>query len=383
MSTEPPAPSSHQESDPTTAHVPAKDLPPVTSPSAGFIIQLFLIPALIVVAVIGVWALFGRLAESDTNWEQLVSELGSTNEHRRWRAANHLSQLLHNEQLSDVPASEQLSRRREVALALTGLFRTSLQSRSTHDDDISHQEFLARTMGALEVDDLVLPLLAESLDSQHNIEVRKTALMSLVIIAGRRFGEATGQSMTMERSSGLPELKPLAKSVELPLAQPCIENPEILDELKTAAQDPETALRQLAAYALGLVSGPDSMEQLRVLLLDSDVNTRANAAIALARNADVGGIPAMITLLRQGASPISKAEFASLSEAEQQQELSRRSFEEPSVLTNCMTAVARLWPRIRLDQQTEIRQSVTRLANNHRLAGVRLQAGILLRETDE
>ena len=125
------------------------------------------------------------------------------------------------------------------------------------------------------------------------------------------------------------------------------------------------------------------MEQLRVLLLDSDVNTRANAAIALARNADVGGIPAMITLLRQGASPISKAEFASLSEAEQQQELSRRSFEEPSVLTNCMTAVARLWPRIRLDQQTEIRQSVTRLANNHRLAGVRLQAGILLRETDE
>ncbi|MEZ6061328.1 MAG: hypothetical protein R3C19_13370 [Planctomycetaceae bacterium] len=60
-----------------------EELPPVEPPSAGFIVQLFLIPALIVAAVIGVWALFGKLADSKTDWKQLVSELGSSNEHRR------------------------------------------------------------------------------------------------------------------------------------------------------------------------------------------------------------------------------------------------------------------------------------------------------------
>ena len=64
-----------------------EELPPVTPPSAGFIVQLFLIPALIVMAVVAVWALFGKLADSDNDWKQLATELSSSNEHRRWRAA--------------------------------------------------------------------------------------------------------------------------------------------------------------------------------------------------------------------------------------------------------------------------------------------------------
>ena len=49
-----------------------EELPPVTPPSAGYIVQLFLIPALIVMAVVGVWALFGKLADSESDWQQLV-----------------------------------------------------------------------------------------------------------------------------------------------------------------------------------------------------------------------------------------------------------------------------------------------------------------------
>ncbi|MBV8266772.1 MAG: hypothetical protein JO252_10645, partial [Planctomycetaceae bacterium] len=49
------------------AHDPApgpvlSDLPPVEAPSAGFIVQLFVIPAVIVAVVIVVWLLFGKLA---------------------------------------------------------------------------------------------------------------------------------------------------------------------------------------------------------------------------------------------------------------------------------------------------------------------------------
>jgi len=372
----PPADASHPPEEP----VPSEQLPPVTPPTAGFIIQLFLIPALIVVAIIGVWALFGKIAASDANWEQLVSELGSTNTHRRWRAANHLSQLLHNEQLTDAPESERLSTRREVALALTTLFRTSLESHSTQTDDINHQEFLARTMGALDVDGLVLPVLAECLDPKHETAVRKTGLMSVVMIAGRHFAKATGQLMTPDRSSGLPELTPLAEAAGLPLKQPCIQNERVLEQLATAAQDPDASLRHLAAYALGLVSGPDSMEQLHVMLLDSDISTQANAAIALARNADPVGIPVMIKLLKQGANRMSQANFAKFSAKEQQAELARRSFEEPAVLTNCITAVGRLWPAIPENQQAELKQLLQKLAGEHKLAGVRLQAKSLLRE---
>ena len=35
----------------------AADLPPVEPPSAAFIVQLFVVPAMIVIAVVGVWAL--------------------------------------------------------------------------------------------------------------------------------------------------------------------------------------------------------------------------------------------------------------------------------------------------------------------------------------
>ena len=41
---------------------PLPDLPPVEAPSAGFVVQLFVIPAVVVAVVILVWLLFGKLA---------------------------------------------------------------------------------------------------------------------------------------------------------------------------------------------------------------------------------------------------------------------------------------------------------------------------------
>ncbi|MCA9118121.1 MAG: hypothetical protein KDA79_23780, partial [Planctomycetaceae bacterium] len=76
------------------SHRLPEELPPVEPPSAGFIVQLFLVPGLIVAAIIGVWVLFGRIAEGRQDWRELVAELPSGNEQRRWRAALGLAQML-------------------------------------------------------------------------------------------------------------------------------------------------------------------------------------------------------------------------------------------------------------------------------------------------
>ena len=82
---------------------PPVDLPPVEPPSAGFIIQLFVVPGLIVLAVVGIWAMFGQLAAGEQDWTKLVAELSNNNEHRRWRGAHGLAQMLQADQQRKAP----------------------------------------------------------------------------------------------------------------------------------------------------------------------------------------------------------------------------------------------------------------------------------------
>src|SRR5258707_14265223 len=83
--------SSDPESD--IAQIP-EDLPPVEPPSAGFIIQLFVVPGLIVLAIVGVYLVFGKLATGGQDWREQVADLRHPNEHRGWRGGLGLAQLL-------------------------------------------------------------------------------------------------------------------------------------------------------------------------------------------------------------------------------------------------------------------------------------------------
>jgi transposase len=85
------------------ARVP-EDLPPVQPPSAGFILQLFVVPGLIVLAIVAVWLLFGKLAGNEQDWKGLLVELQHPNEHRRWRGALGLAQMLKADQGASGPA---------------------------------------------------------------------------------------------------------------------------------------------------------------------------------------------------------------------------------------------------------------------------------------
>jgi hypothetical protein len=71
-----------------------RGLPPVTPPSARFIIQLFLVPGLIVavavLVLLGARYLFGGVKTTD----RYLQDLDSTNADIRWRGAHELAQLL-------------------------------------------------------------------------------------------------------------------------------------------------------------------------------------------------------------------------------------------------------------------------------------------------
>ena len=77
----------NQENAELPATEPLPDLPPVEPPSAKFIVQLFVVPGLIVAAIVGAWLLFGKLASAEQDWQALLADMKSSNEHRRGRGA--------------------------------------------------------------------------------------------------------------------------------------------------------------------------------------------------------------------------------------------------------------------------------------------------------
>lgn len=351
-----------------------EELPPVTPPSAGYIVQLFLIPALIVMAVVAVWALFGKLADSESDWKQLVAELGSSNEHRRWRAALGLAQLLRNEEITPPADREPLSKHPLVVDSLTELFAKAIATTTPTDEDITHQEFLARTLGALDADEKTLPALAEATKDSHNIEVRKSALMSIATIAGRHFDAATGYSQST-RSQENP-----SASRQVPLDSPTIKDPAVLEQLRKSAQDTDPVVRHLAGFTLASVGGPDAMQQLKVMLLDGNRFARANAAVGLARNGSTESIPAIQELLTESMEPFDRTSVQGKTEAEQRQAESIFQVEQPQVVRNCLRAVNDLWGSLDDSQKAGLKPVVEKIAADFFAPDVRIQASELLQK---
>jgi hypothetical protein len=92
-------------------------LPPVTPPSGRVIARLFLVPALLVGAVVGVLLLLTWLFGQAHTPEWFLKKLDDPNPEVRWRAASDLAQVLlrKDELASDVPFAFQLSDRLERA----------------------------------------------------------------------------------------------------------------------------------------------------------------------------------------------------------------------------------------------------------------------------
>jgi len=237
------------------------DLPPVEPPSAGFVVQLFVIPAVVVVVVIIVWLLFGKLAGGERDAMEYVRQLRSPT--ANWRLAFELASLIQNDpKIGSDP---------KLLGELTDLLAHELDK----NEDPKLTQYVALTIGAFRTLDATtengrtvdpLATLARALEPKYDTSIRIAAAASLAKQAARVEG-------TLE-------------------ASPVIKN------LETAASASEPEIRQIAVYALGFFGGPTAREILRKRLSEDENRfVRYNAAIALARQGDPAAAPTLREML--------------------------------------------------------------------------------------
>jgi HEAT repeats len=235
---------------------PLPDLPPVEAPSAGFVVQLFVIPALVVLVVIIVWLLFGKLAGGERDAMEYVRQLQLPT--ANWRSAFELASLIQND---PAVASDP-----KLLGALTDLLSRELDRYEDPKlrDDPKLAQYVALTLGVFqtleaqtpsgrEVDPLV-PLI-RALEPPFDLTIRIAAVGSLAKQAARLNGE--------------------------------LDDPRAVKALRETAGDGNPQLRQMAVYALGFFGGPNVAPILRDRIhSDEDRFTRYNAAVALGRRGD-------------------------------------------------------------------------------------------------
>ncbi|WP_406697142.1 HEAT repeat domain-containing protein [Singulisphaera sp. Ch08] len=241
---------SHPTERPQQPYDPAlADLPPVEAPSAGFIVQLFVIPAVIVAVVIVVWLLFGKLAGGERDAMEYVRLLRSPNAH--WRAAYELASLIQNDpKLANDP---------KLLGELTDLL--------AHDLDLEESpeltQYVTLTLGAFQTLD------AQSADGR-NVDPLATLARAL----------APKQPPQVRLAAAISLAKHAARLDEH------LEDPGAIKALEVASEDENQELRQAAVYALGFFGGDQATRVLRDRLKDVDCYVRYNTAIALGRRGD-------------------------------------------------------------------------------------------------
>jgi hypothetical protein len=303
----------------------AAPLPPIEPPSAGFIVQLFVVPAVIVAAVIGIYLLFGRLATGELDWRQQVENVRSQNPHVRWPGALSLAQMLDAEDGSD--GRQPLARNPEIAAALSELFVETRAVSPRGEETTAQIEFLTKALGRLDAPDIVFPVLLDAAESDSDRELRKHALTAVAMSAGSALERGTPYT-DQELVEGITRL--------------------------SASDDP--LVRHQAAFILGLLQAPAASERLQALLRDSDQMTRVNAAIGLARHNSIAGWSAFEEVLADAvANPIVPPPAPT-------EEQAQTYFERTLILANCLKAIEQLQLQLGPDERARVSRVLDQVA---------------------
>ncbi|MFM8415359.1 MAG: HEAT repeat domain-containing protein [Planctomycetota bacterium] len=249
---------------------PDDSLPPVEPPSAGFLVQLFLVPALIVGIIVTVWLAFHWLAQLGNDPQAYVRQLRRNTE-GRWQAALNLANDLRGPGGATLKADPKLAG--ELASILDGEVASGRPTGSGHSAEQSRTlcVYLCRALGEFAVPEAAPPLIARVAASDPP-EVARAAVEALAVLAANL--AAAGKKF----------------------ADPAAVTTAVLD----ATQSDDQGLRSSATFALGVVGGDGARDRLEVLCGDVNDDVRYNAALGLAR---LGGDVAWETLAEMLALP--------------------------------------------------------------------------------
>ena len=231
---------------------PDQLLPPVEPPSAGFLVQLFLVPGLIVAIIVGVWLTFHWLAHLGQDPQAYVRTLRRDNE-GRWQAALNLANDLRG------PGGAALKADTTLAGELGRILEDESKSGRTGEQSQMLRVYLCRALGEFTIPEALAPLVSRAGDTSQP-QVARAAVEAIAVL-----------------------------SSNLTIAGTMPAGREVTDAIVAASRSDDAAVRSAAAFTLGVVgakgTGPAD-DRLQALLADANDDVRYNTALALARLGD-------------------------------------------------------------------------------------------------
>jgi HEAT repeat protein len=242
-------------------------LPPVEPPSAGFLVQLFLVPALIVGIIVSVWLAFHWLAQLGNDPQAYVRTLRRNTE-GRWQAALNLANDLRGPGGAALKADPALAG--ELASILGDEVKSGRPGGGGHSAEQSQTlcVYLCRALGEFTVPEAAPPLVARAEDEQQP-EIARAAVEALAVLATNLAAAGSG------------------------FADPAAVTQAVLADTRTS----DDGLRSSAAYALGVIGGDGARDRLETLCGDSADDVRYNAALGLARLGDPAAYETLAEML--------------------------------------------------------------------------------------
>ncbi|HUY31706.1 MAG TPA: HEAT repeat domain-containing protein [Pirellulales bacterium] len=314
---------------------PDDQLPPVAAPSAGFIVQLFVIPALIVAIIFAIGWGIKWLADRGADPSAYVAALKRDND-GRWQAAHDLADVLRN------PRNDHLKDDPALAADLVDALRTQIDLGRLDEQAIELRIYLCNALGEFRVPGVV-DILVKAIRLERDpreANVRMAAVKAVAVY-----------------------LSQVPRALR---ADP----PALLPAIVESSRDERPLMRSTAAFALGAHAGKEATRRLVAMLNDSYPDVRYNAATMLAVQGDLRAADTLLEML----DPAQRVAV------ETEEQPASRDFKRQLILINALRASKELAVKDPAADLSALRAAVEKLSRADSPAQVRTQAQAVLIE---
>ena len=323
-----PAPENFESDLPSGTPVSSDELlPPVEPPSGGFILQLFVIPAIIVLVVVLLGLLFTTLAtQGDQDPAKIVAALRSSNQ-ARWQKADELANMMRLEE-----RYPDLKHNTELAAQLAQLLNEEVDAGLDDKNSITLRSYLCRVLGEFNVDE-GLEVLLKSARKDPQRDVRREAINALAVL-----------------SHTLGEQDP-------PQA---LDHPEFISSVSALASDEDDLVRSQIAFALGVFTlspdaDPQLLTELEHLADDLYSDARYNAALGLARQGNLKALDAVVEMFDPEALALN---------TQGEKSPAMQVFKRDTIIDNALRAASQLVEKNPAADLTKMRDAVQRFVDS-------------------